>query len=96
MKRVPRHSFLHKKIGGSNTYSGNKQGHRKKLVTTASRSESVYKRTGEPSVTFFDKGGTVKHMTDFLHKKIGTSDTCSDVVPKAGVEPAREISPTGF
>ncbi len=26
----------------------------------------------------WDKGGTVKWVTDFLHKKIGTSETCSD------------------
>ena len=31
---------------------------RKKVVTTASRRECVYKRTGKPSVPFCEKGGT--------------------------------------
>ena len=44
-----------------------------------SRCECVYKRTGEPSVPFCEKGGTVQQVTDFFAKKIGTSVTCSDV-----------------
>ena len=60
---------------------------RKKVVATASRRECVYKRTGEASVPFYEKGGTVKQVTDFLHKKIGTSATCSDVIAGAGFEP---------
>jgi len=36
------------------------------------------------SVPFCEKGGTVKRMTDFLHKKIGTSETCSDVATEKG------------
>ena len=39
---------------------------RKKLVTTARRSERVYKRADERSVTFCEKGGTVEQVTDFL------------------------------
>jgi len=31
------------------------------------------------SEPFYEKGGTVKQVTIFLHKKIGTSVTCSDV-----------------
>ena len=61
---------------------------RKKVVATASRRECVYKRTGEPSVPFYEKGGTAKQVTDFFHKKIGTSVTCSDVELVTGLEPA--------
>ena len=39
---------------------------RKKVVATASRCECVYKRTGEPSVPFYEKGGTVTQVTDFF------------------------------
>ena len=53
---------------------------RKKVVATTSRRECVYKRTGLPSVPFYEKGGTVKQVTDFFNKKIGTSVTCSDMV----------------
>ena len=42
---------------------------RKKVVATASRRECGYKRTGEPSVPFYEKGGTAKQVTDFFHKK---------------------------
>ncbi len=42
---------------------------RKKVVTNASRREGACNRTGEPSVPFYEKGGTVKQVTDFLHKK---------------------------
>ena len=42
---------------------------RKKLVAIASRRECVYKRTGLPSVPFYEKGGTVKQVTDFFNKK---------------------------
>ena len=52
---------------------------RKKVVATANRRECVYKRTGKPSELFYEKGGTVKQVTDFFTQKIGTSETCSDV-----------------
>ena len=57
---------------------------RKKVVATANRREGVYNQTGEPREPFCEKGGTVKQVTDFLHKKIGTSVTCSDVVGLQG------------
>ena len=59
---------------------------RKKVVATVSRRECVYKRTGKPSEPFYEKGGTVKQVTDFLHKKIGTSVTCSDVEEPNGLD----------
>ena len=31
---------------------------RKKVVATANRRKCVYKRTGKPSVPFYEKGGT--------------------------------------
>ena len=68
---------------------------RKKVVATASRRECVYKRTGSPSVPFYEKGGTVKQVTIFLHKKIGTSETCSDVATRMGLEPTTS-SVTGW
>ncbi len=42
---------------------------RKKVVATVSRRERVYKRTGEPSVPFCDKGGMTERLTDFSVKK---------------------------
>ena len=50
-----------------------KAGYRKKVLATTNRSECVYKRTGEWSEPFYEKGGTVEQVTDFLHKKIGAS-----------------------
>ena len=42
---------------------------RKKVVAKVSRCERVYKRTGEPSVPFCERGGTTARVTDFSHKK---------------------------
>ena len=42
---------------------------REKVVATTDRCECVYKRTGKPSVPFYEKGGTVKQVTDFFNKK---------------------------
>ena len=39
---------------------------RKKVVATASRRECECIRTGSPSVPFYEKGGTVKQVTDFF------------------------------
>ncbi len=39
---------------------------RKKVVATANFRECVYKRTDEPSVPFYEKGGTAKRVTDFF------------------------------
>jgi len=39
---------------------------RKKVVATANRRECACKRAGEPSVPFYEKGGTVKRVTDFF------------------------------
>ena len=38
---------------------------RKKVVATVSRCERVYKRTGELSVPFCERGGTTARVTDF-------------------------------
>ena len=62
---------------------------RKRLVVKQRRYECVYKRIADLNVTFCEKGGTVKQVTDFLHKKIGTSVTCSDVVGRDGFEPSK-------
>ena len=43
--------------------------HRKRLVVKQRRYERVYKRIADSNVTFYEKGGTVKWVTDFLHKK---------------------------
>ena len=40
-----------------------------KLVATASRHESVYNRTDEPSVTFHERGGTTVRVMDFCSNK---------------------------
>ena len=42
---------------------------RKKVVAKVSRCERVYKRTGEPSVPFCERGGTTARVTDFSVKK---------------------------
>ena len=52
---------------------------RKKVVATVRRRECIYKRTGTPSVSSYEKGGMAKKVTNFLRKKIGTSVTCSDM-----------------
>ena len=53
---------------------------RKKVVMSQRRYECVYKRIADANVPFCEKGGTVKWVTDFSCKrKIGTSETCSDV-----------------
>lgn len=46
------------------------EGSRKKVVATANRRECVYKRAGKPSVPFYEKGGTVKRLTDFFVQKM--------------------------
>ena len=40
--------------------AGGRGATRKKLVATGSRRERVYKRTGEPSVTFCERGGAAE------------------------------------
>ena len=52
----------------------------------------VYKRIGDLNVTFCEKGGTVKQVTDFFVQKIGTSVTCSDVAAEEGFEPSQNES----
>ena len=42
---------------------------RKRLVATGRRREGVYNRTGEPNVTFGERGETVERMTDFYKLK---------------------------
>ena len=52
---------------------------REKVVATANRCECVYKRTGEPSVTFHKKGGARKRADVFLDKeKRSKAFLCSD------------------
>ena len=43
--------------------------YREKLVAIVSRRECVYKRAGELSVTFHERGGTTECVTDFSTKK---------------------------
>ena len=78
---------------------------RKKLVATASRREGVYNRTGEPSVTFCERGGARKRADglSFCRRqknKPEQSGLCSDVskdykkdivsILAIGVEPSHE------
>ena len=49
--------------------------YREKLVAIVRRRECVYKRAGELSVTFHERGGTTERVTDFLYKKIGTEQS---------------------
>ena len=67
---------------------------RKKLVATASRCESVYNRTGEPSVTFCEKeeqgSGRMTYFLSQTNNKSEQSELCSDVVEARGVEPLSE------
>jgi len=49
------------------------QAHREKLVVTASRGERVYKRTGEPSVTFCGRGGATER-----YEKSGSTEVSPD------------------
>ena len=66
---------------------------RKKLLATVRRCEGVYNRTAKRSESFYERGGTVQRVTDFLHKKIGTSITCSDVVTRRGQSLAAQVFP---
>ena len=60
---------------------------RKKVVMSQRRYECVYKRIADANVPFCEKVGTVKWVTDFSCKrKIGTSETCSDVERKTRFE----------
>ena len=42
---------------------------RKKVVATENRREGACNRTGALSVPFYEKGGTVKQVTDFFKQK---------------------------
>ena len=60
------------------------------MVATVSRCEGVCNQTGEPSVTFCERGEMVERVTDILvYKKIGTSITRSDVAERMGFEPMK-------
>ena len=50
----------------------------KKLVATASRRECVYKRTGKPSATFYERGKMTEQRTDFLQRKSEESEVHFD------------------
>ena len=43
--------------------------HRKRLVVKHRRYERVYKLIADSNVTFYEKGGTVKRVTDFFVQK---------------------------
>ena len=48
-----------------NDTSAQKAQYREKLVAIVRRRECVYKRAGELSVTFHERGGTTERVTDF-------------------------------
>ena len=73
--------------------------YREKLVATVSRRECVYKRAGEGSVTFHERGGARERADDALlcRRQKRTSEQsglCSDVVEVTGLEPAASASRT--
>ena len=68
--------------------------HRKKVVVTASRSECVYKRTGEPNVPFCERGGARQRADVFLQRKTEQSSLCSDVEAPPGIEPGIKVLQT--
>ena len=53
----------------SEVYKNAKRHTRKKLLATANRCEGACNRTGEPSVTFCERGGARERANDFLCKK---------------------------
>ena len=55
-------------------------------LSDVSRRKRVYKRAGEPSVPFCEKGGARKRADVFLHRKTEQSELCSDVVAELGFE----------
>lgn len=55
-----------------------------KLAVTASRRKDVYNRTGEPSVTFCERGNAEKRADVFLARKTEQSELCSDMVETEG------------
>lgn len=65
---------------------------REELKKTANFVSKLTVFSEDPNVPFYEKGGTVKRETVFLHKKIGTSVTCSDVAAGEGFEPSQDES----
>ena len=62
--------------------------YREKLVAIVSLRECVYKRTGELSVTFHERGGTTARVTDFSAKKNRNgAKSVPTMVAGAGFEP---------
>ncbi len=60
---------------------------REKVVATANRCECVYKRTGEPSVTFHEKGAAAdKVMPYFFHKNTANQKARRDMAPPTRIE----------
>ena len=55
-------------------------------LSDVSHRKRVYKRAGEPSVPFCEKGGARKRADVFLHRKTEQSELCSDVVAELGFE----------
>ena len=60
------------------------------LLESQRRNERACKRIAGANGTLREKGGTVQRVIDFFYfiKKIGTSETCSDVELVMGLEPA--------
>ena len=65
-----------------------KNGANRNRKVTASRRKDVYNRTGEPSVTFCERGNAEKRADVFLARKTEQSELCSDMVETEGLEPA--------
>ena len=72
-------------------FSGRRYAHaaRKKLVATANRCEGACNRTGEPSVTFCEKGGARERADGLflLKNKPEQSGLCSDVGTTKKMQP---------
>ena len=70
----------------------NSRASRKKLMVQRRCHARIYKGIAAASVTFRGKRATAAQATDFLlHKKAGTSFTCSGVVRDKGLEPTRIV-----
>ena len=61
---------------------------RKRLLATARRSEGVYNRADEPSVTFCEKGVATEHIKNdhFASGHFDCSIVCCDVAAREGFD----------
>ena len=64
---------------------------REKSIAIVSRRECVYKRAGEQSVTFHERGGTTERVTDFSFAKKNRNGAKSvpTMVRPIGIEPTQ-------